>query len=164
MIFKHILGLLLLCCTSGLLNGQSLGRQMVGSAGGSTRIADLQLSWSMGEVAVGHRSIIGGGGRLTEGFQQPNLMPLNEGIDPSLVQVAPNPVRNMLNMFLPGAVTSEWTVTLSDVNGKVLLRKAGLPAGNSEIDLGLLPSGVYFLSASQSVAGEIGQTIKILKL
>ena len=157
------------CCIifsslSVALSGQSLGRQLIGPAGGAARIGDLQLTWSLGEAAIAHRNAASGEWRLTEGFQQPDLMPLNGGADPTLVQVAPNPVRNMLNLYIPGDAEGEWIMTLGDVNGKILLRRTGLTAGNSEVDLTRLPSGVYFLTIFHDATGEIRQTLKVVKL
>lgn len=151
-------------CMSIALIGQSLGRQLIGSASGAARIGDLQLTWSIGEVRTGHWKTANGQGQLTEGFHQPGLMPLNEGVNPSLVQVVPNPVRNMLNLYIPGDSREEWTITLGDVNGKILLRHTGLTAGNTAFDLGRLPSGVYFLTVYQDTTGEVRQTLKVVKL
>lgn len=162
--FGHLLGFVLLFCFSVPLNAQSLGSQLIGSAGGTGRTGDLQISWSLGEVAVANRNAANGEGRLTEGFQQPRLMPLSEGMDPSSVQIAPNPVRNILQIYLPGDTKVEWTLTLNDVTGKTLLRRTGLTVGNAEMDLSAFPSGVYFLGLSRNTTGEIGQTLKVLKL
>lgn len=161
----RLLGFVLFFCFSVSLNAQSLGRQLIGSAGGTGRIGDLQISWSLGEVAVARLNAANGGeGQLTEGFQQPRLLPLSEGMDPLSVQIAPNPVRNILQIYLPGDAKVEWTLTLNDVTGKTLLRRTGLTVGNAEIDLGPFPSGVYFLGLSRNATGEIGQTLKVLKL
>jgi hypothetical protein len=164
MSLNHALGFLLFFAVSVPLSGQSLGRQLIGSAGGSGRFGDLQISWSLGEVAVGHLKATNGTGRLTEGFQQPRLMPLNEGVDPTLVQVAPNPVKDVLSLYIPGDATEEWIMTLGDVNGRTMLRRTGLTTGNSEVDLGQLPSGVYFLTIAREANGEVRQTIKVVKL
>ncbi len=164
MSLNHALGFLLFFAVYVPLSGQSLGRQLIGSAGGSGRFGDLQISWSLGEVAVGHLKATNGTGRLTEGFQQPRLMPLNEGVDPTLVQVAPNPVKDVLSLYIPGDATEEWIMTLGDVNGRTMLRRTGLTTGNSEVDLGQLPSGVYFLTIAREANGEVRQTIKVVKL
>ena len=164
MSLKYVLGLALLFAVSVTLTGQSLGRQLIGAAGGSGRFGDLQISWSLGEVAVGHRSAANGAGRLTEGFQQPRLMPLNEGADPALVQVAPNPVKDLLNVYVPGDAAEEWIMTLGDVNGRTMLRRTGIISGNAEVDLGQFPSGVYFLTISVEATGVVRQTIKVVKL
>jgi hypothetical protein len=101
---------------------------------------------------------------MTEGFQQPSLMPLIEGADPTLVQVAPNPVRDILNIYIPGDSREEWAVTLADVKGRILLRSTGLSAGNSAIDLSHLSAGTYFLSISEAATGHNLQTLRVVKV
>ena len=161
---KSLLGIAIFFAVSMPLCGQSLGRQLIGSAGGSGRFGDVQLSWSFGEVAVGHLKAANGTGRMTEGFQQPSLMPLIEGADPTLVQVAPNPVRDILNIYIPGDSREEWAVTLADVKGRILLRSTGLSAGNSAIDLSHLSAGTYFLSISEAATGHNLQTLRVVKV
>jgi hypothetical protein len=146
------------------MHGQSLGRQLFGPAGGSGRFGDIQLSWSFGEVAVSHLKAANGAGQMTEGFQQPSLMPLSEGVGPTLIQVAPNPVRDILNMYIPGDSREEWAVTLSDVKGRILIRSTRLSARNSGLDLSHLFAGTYFLSISEAATGHHVQTLRILKV
>ncbi|GEM_PF-1325566 len=161
---KSLLGIAVFFAFSMPLCSQSLGRQLIGSAGSSGRVGDVQLSWSLGEVAVGHLKAANGAGRMTEGFQQPSLMPLIEGADPTLVQVAPNPVRDILNIYIPGDSREEWAVTLADVKGRILLRSTGLSAGNSAIDLSHLSAGTYFLSISEAATGHNLQTLRVVKV
>ena len=161
---RYVLSCAVFFSLSIAVSGQSLGRQLIGPTGGAARIGDLQLTWSLGEVAIAHRNAASGEWRLTEGFQQPGVVPLDDGVNPLLVQVAPNPVRNMLNVYIPGNAQEEWAMTLGDVNGKILLRRTGLTTGNSEVDLTRLPSGVYFLTILHEATGEIRQTLKVVKL
>jgi len=165
MLLRNLLGLVFLMGISMPLSAQSIGRQLIGAAGGgATQVGNMKISWSIGEISVAHSNATSGDGKLTAGFQQPWLMPLHDGEDPLNVQIAPNPVRSILNLYIPGDSKSEWNVTVSDVNGKTLFQHTGLSAGNSEMDLSRVPAGVYFLSVLQAATGEVRQTLKVLKL
>jgi hypothetical protein len=146
-----------------LSEGQSLARQVIGNAGGFEQGANIQLNWTLGEAAVAHRHASSGKSSLTEGFQQPWVRTWS-GAEALEVQIAPNPVSTLLNIYIPGQMTGAWTATLSDARGKVLLRRTGLNTGNAELDLQAYPAGMYFLTVYQESGDAERQTIKVVKI
>lgn len=143
--------------------GQSLSRQVIGNAGGFEQGTGIQLSWTLGEAAVAHRYASSGNYSLTEGFQQPWVRTWS-GTEALQVQVAPNPVSTLLNIYIPGNMAGAWTATLSDARGNLLLRRTGLRAGSAELDLRDYPSGMYFLTMFQEDGDADRQTIKVVKM
>jgi hypothetical protein len=153
-------GFLILISPLGL-SGQSLTPQVLSNAGGSFSQNGVKMSWTLGETAVMHFSTEGGS--VTEGFHQPGLQIF--GLDASAIvaiKIAPNPVQSTLNVQIPSANQSEWVATLSDEQGRILLRRTHLQSGNTELDLSHYPSGVYFLGM-QETGKNVPQSFKVVK-
>ncbi len=153
-------GFLILILPLGLA-GQSLTPQVLSNAGGSFSQNGVKMSWTLGETAVMHFSTAGGS--VTEGFHQPGLQIF--GLDASAIvaiKIMPNPVQSTLNVQIPSANQSEWVATLSDEQGRILLRRTRLQSGNTELDLSHYPSGVYFLGM-QEAGKNVPQSFKVVK-
>jgi hypothetical protein len=60
------------------------------------------------------------------------------------IQVYPNPANDLLNLVVQGIPSTQATVVLYDLNGKIIYSGSVLQA-NSAIDLSSLSSGFYFL-------------------
>ena len=146
------------------LSSQSIGRKLVGAAGGTSRTGELQISWSFGEVSAGNWNAVNINGKITEGFQQPPM--LNNAIDDSSIRVraAPNPFRDVLYLHISGDSHDQFTVMLTDVNGKTLVREAGSTVMNSRLELAWLPAGVYFLSVSEVLTGKVKAALRVIKV
>lgn len=68
------------------------------------------------------------------------------------LRVFPNPAQGQLHYDMSSASTKPGTIRLTDLNGRIVLEKSGLPAKGT-LDLSLLPGGFYQIS----VTGENGQ-------
>lgn len=73
----------------------------------------------------------------------------------------PNPFENNLKIRLPELGQENALLEVSDVFGKVLLRKSELPSAEEvQLNLSELAAGVYFL---RLMAGEKSQTIRVIR-
>lgn len=86
-IINNIAGILL-CSTTVM--AQSKDREVVGSAGRSAIAGDVQIEYTVGEAVV--TSIDNGELLLTQGFHQPRLVALPQGLNFPYVTMYPNPV------------------------------------------------------------------------
>lgn len=145
------------------LSAQTITRQLVGGASGTAEQGTMRLSWSLGEVAVGHWQGKDGS-RITEGFQQPNLeLMLTQLKKEALVSVAPNPVRDLLNITVLDAQDDNLKMTLTDQQGRTLIRKSSIGLWRNELDMSPYPAGMYFLKVHQGLRGTV-QTYKVVKI
>jgi hypothetical protein len=74
-------------------------------------------------------------------FNGPNAV---QEITEASIQVYPNPANDLLNLVVQGIPSTQATVVLYDLNGKIIYSGSVLQA-NSAIDLSSLSSGFYFL-------------------
>ena len=76
------------------------------------------------------------------------------------IGVFPNPSQDVYNIYIENEKQTNYTVTVSDVLGKIISNQTISVNGNdnSTIDLGQQPAGIYFLN----VAAE--GTQKVMKL
>lgn len=157
--------LLPLLAVSGHLssNAQSISPQLLSSAGSTISTPEMRLSWSLGEGFVGDSRSKAGTAVLTAGFHQGNLqvIPITAQ-EQQLVKIAPNPVREILNISAISIDHPIFFSKLVDVQGRVLMADFKI-SGNAEIDMSAYPAGVYFLSIRQP--GKPGiQTYQVIKL
>ena len=79
-----------------------------------------------------------------------------------MVKIAPNPVREILNISAIFTDRPSYFAKLVDVQGRILMADFKI-SGNAEIDMSAYPAGVYFLSIRQP--GKPGiQTYQVIKL
>lgn len=150
--------------SSQTLQAQTIARQLVGGASGTVQQGDMQLSWSVGEMAVGHWVSKDGQHRLTEGFQQPTIqVELLKIRKDALISVAPNPVVDLLNITVLDARDDNLKITLTDQNGRVLVRRQALDLWKNEMDMSPYPAGVYFLQVHKGLRGDM-QSYKVVKI
>lgn len=162
---RYALWFLLFGVASVSLIGQSIGRNLISSSGGIIgHPGGLRISWSIGEVSTGQWSASNGKGKITVGFHQPGWIH-DERADPSIsVEAAPNPFRDKLHVYISGDSHNQWTVMLTDVNGKTLVQESGLTVRNSGLDLAWLADGVYFLCVSETLTGKIKAALRVIKV
>ena len=156
--------ILFLISFSGYLSAQSISRQVIGIAGGSLQQGQTNISWTLGESVIGHIQTKNGNGSITVGFQQPSLKVVdNQLIGDVLVNIAPNPVSDLLNIIVLDPQQDNLKFSLVDAQGRILMPQQKLGAWKNEFDMSAYPAGTYFLRVQNNI-GKTSQTYKVLKI
>lgn len=145
------------------LQGQTIARQVIGITGGSSNTSFGSVSWTVGQTAVKHVKSSDQKYSITQGFQQPNIkvLPTHTFANP-LVDIAPNPVIDILNVKVLNPQAERTTYTLVDQLGRTLLN-GNLKSWSNELNLSNYPAGTYFLKVHQLDQKKI-QTYKVVKV
>ena len=118
---KNILSIALIALPM-LVGAQSITPEVVASAGEHFDNGSVQLSWTLGEVAV--QTYDNGSNILTEGFHQPELLITSieevSELDMS-VNIFPNPTTEFINIEFTVNKT-DMVVELFDMHGKEVSR------------------------------------------
>jgi hypothetical protein len=127
----------------------SLDRDVIANAGNEVSTSTLQMSWTVGEMAVAtatNTNLI-----ITEGFQQADEQPV--AIDESRdfnteITVYPNPVSDLLYFEVSTDDRVEMEATLYDISGRKItsipaFRVLGQHRG--QLDMSQLPAGEWLL-------------------
>ena len=153
--------LTLVCFSWGY--SQSLSPEVTASAGDHFTGADVQLSWTLGELMI--ETYDNGTNQLTQGFHQTNLMitaveDLAETIE---IEVFPNPVADQLTIECSDN-SEDLTFTVYDIMGKQLLSEEDFNKNGliNTIDLTTFSAGTYLLHLSNAENKTI-KTFKIIK-
>jgi hypothetical protein len=125
-----------------------LERDVIGSAGETSTGIGVELSWTLGELAVNYSenpNLI-----VSEGFQQADIGSVGlEERDPfGEVKVFPNPVMDELNYTIELPSNEEVTISLVDMNGKVVhtdIANVENALFTGKISMIGLPSGKWIL-------------------
>ena len=152
-----------LFCPVFLLAQEYDGKQFIGSQCGFATVANIDISYSIGEVAI-----YAGSNSATEGFQQPETIGVKvatidvggENIDVSL---SPNPVKNLLTIKLEGKTNTPLKCILSDIAGQKWATNS-LQAGQSQIIIPMesMPNGMYLVQLFEQ-KGVFLKAFKIVK-
>lgn len=150
--------------------GQSVERQVIGSAGAFSEAGDFMLSSTVGESAIATFSEGSGSDViiLTQGFQQADDFGLSVE-EPYLKLYAvlfPNPTGDGVTLDIATETTLTLRIALFDATGA----EYGLPQSNLQVtgssrhyvDMRNLASGTYFLQLTDN-SNNLNKTIKILK-
>jgi len=158
--------LVLSLCYSSLSPGQSV----IAAAGGESGTDKVRIEWTLGEFAI--QTLSTPLGLLTEGYHQPRLqvtrMPaqaevITEAIRQELkVTIAPNPVKDILNIKLQRKRDLLLHLRLLSANGVLLQQQKILAPNRLELDLSKYPGGLYLLQFIQK-DGQAIETYKISK-
>jgi hypothetical protein len=143
------------------LQGQSLERTVIGSAGIAIQNASGGLSFTVGEVATN------GSNLLTQGFQQPevknNIGVINvQGMNAQAI-VFPNPTVDMLNIKsnLPNMGIQNVSYKIVDNYGKTVLQGT-IASNGGMIDVVSLASASYVLILSSGT--EFSQKVRFTRI
>ena len=138
---------------------QTISQQVINSTGNTASAKTLELSWSVGEMAIATLSssnIV-----LTEGFLQPDISAHNSGIEEinisDLITVFPNPVHDQL--YIKDNSDLVETVSIYNALGQRLIEQNLI---NPVLDMSLLMPGIYFVNLINRDRKEI-HTFKIIK-
>ncbi len=145
--------------------GQSIISSVVATAGESVEEGSLNVSWTLGELAVGtldeSGTII-----LTQGFQQGyfEITSIGEPLSNNFkLNVYPNPAINHVWVSLESEEIQEAVVEFYDLDGKmVYVKRINDLSEPNMIMLDKLSSSQYILRISDS-AGRVLQTYKLIK-
>ncbi|MCR9102524.1 MAG: T9SS type A sorting domain-containing protein [bacterium] len=78
------------------------------------------------------------------------------------ISVIPNPAQDLVSVLLPGEHDAYWTIDLFSAHG-VGVKTLQVQGSQVEIKLQGLPSGLYFIRASQAGSGESYQQQLIIR-
>jgi len=160
---------LLIICMAMLplvVSGQSLDRQVIGSAGDYTSAGNVQLSWTVGEVAITTAS--SGNLVITQGFQQPDglVIGIESPISGLSINLFPNPTQDIVVLKLNSKEAQELQLQWYDMLGQLVgdMQTASVHGEYSrEFDLSHFAPGTYFLVMRDKQSRFI-ESIKIEKL
>lgn len=133
---------------------QTKDRDVTASAGDFSTAPSIQLSWTVGEVAVNS----GQSGNLivTEGFQQADEDPTDAPAPSEFageITVFPNPVEDVLNFEIRSRDPLKLRAEVYDLQGQRVLEIPGfrvLSEHRGQVDFTKLPAGKWFLRFSTS--------------
>lgn len=153
-------------CYASLSQGQSV----IASDGGESGTDKIRIEWTLGEFAI--QTLATPSGLLTEGYHQPRLQvtripepteAISEAIQQELkVTIAPNPVKDILNIKLQRKRDLLLHLRLLSANGVLLQQQKILAPNQLELDLSKYPGGLYLLQFIQK-DGQAIETYKISK-
>jgi hypothetical protein len=150
--------------SSFLCSAQNTDTKVISPAGGNDKTENVSIDWTLGEPAV--KTVDAGDMIITEGYHQPVLKVIsNEVITPASnykFQIAPNPVRSILNFKSASEEKNGLNVRLTDINGKILLVLSAAANDSKDIDMSQLGNGIYLLSISNS-DGNVIETFRVIK-
>ena len=144
---------------------QSSVHEVVATAGNSNQTNNIQIDWTLGEVAIS--TLSGSSSLLTQGFHQPNYiitatkqLPTDWGD----IKIYPNPTADQLNINFMLLKKEKVELVLFDLAGKIIQKNTFVGQKiNKKISLSAIPSGTYFLS--MKIGNQtFSQTHKIQKI
>lgn len=144
MIFRISLFLLSIECLSGNLYAQ----EVIATDGSYSLNSQGSLSWTLGEVITETFSTTDN--FLTQGFQQKLNGFLSVGNELLIdeLSIYPNPFTSNITL-IPFCSDSEYLIKIYDSQNKIVFDKNFLysaPCEKLNIDLSILPAGVYFFT------------------
>jgi len=145
---------------------QSISPSAIASAGIYSESGNLQLSSTVGELAV--QTLSTANLILTQGFQQPLVIGTGVPDERELdweVKTWPNPVYDQLNISIRLAKPMDLILEIYDLTGKKVWieQLSNIPANyNHTINLIHLRQGIYFLKVT-STDQKLNRIIKIQK-
>jgi hypothetical protein len=154
----------LMCSYSG---AQIISRALTSVTGGSSEAGGYYLSWSVGEAV--DSTIFGNMRFLTQGFQQPSLINLDNS-DPDdpfdAVDVFPNPVSDLLTVSFRIRELNNYYVNVYDVTGRLLISKKykNLTSSDKYLDFSYFNKGLYLVHVFSSSIRKMDRVFKIEKL
>jgi len=147
---------------------QSLERQVISTTGNFSTAGNLQLSSTVGELAV--ETLISGSLTLTQGFQQPDNNG-NVGLEDLGIELTyniyPNPTADKLFINLESKTALRLSLKIRDMQG----RETGIEISELKVtgttkeslDLSPLASGQYLLQLLDA-EHQLQKTFKIVKI
>ena len=139
----------------------SFGQNALSAAGGHFKSNGGSTSFTVGQVAYVLKK--GTGSYLNEGVQQvftKKTTPIEELVYLKEVQLYPNPTQETMTLILSSKEDVQVKYTIMDYLGKEI-RNGNILSEKSEISLGDLPAGNYFISLKSKKENRIFKIVKI---
>ena len=141
-------------------------RDVTASAGDYSTSPTLELSWTIGEVAVTSATV--GNLQVSQGFQQAdqNAVGIPETSFLGEIKVYPNPVSEVLNFQVRSEDHLELRAELFDINGRIVKEVPVFQVRNQfhgQIECGDLPAGQWFLRFVD-IGNSVVKTFTVTKL
>ncbi len=160
--------LLLFCLSVFYVDGQSISSYVIASAGESTEVNGINISWTLGEIAIETLKDDGETIILTQGFQQgyfeitsidgPKSFSNNFKLD-----IYPNPANEYIWINLESDEIKDAIVELYDLEGRLVYNnKFDINEGPNRVNLQELGASQYILRVVDK-AGNVLQTFKLIK-
>ena len=152
--------ILVLCLSSMVLvRAQSVGPEVIATAGDHFSGNNVQLSWTIGEAVT--ETFATNALQLTQGFHQTNLtiVAVDNPVADFQVWVYPNPTTDRVNIETPDASTA-FGLELTSANGRILLWQPATASMIRYLDLSGYAPGLYLLRLHT----EDGKTIRSFKI
>lgn len=138
----------------GVCSTLGLGQSVIAADGGEGGTAQVRIEWTLGEFAIATLSTPTG--LITQGFHQPRLqitqlpqpttaLPLGLAGHQLEIKLAPNPVKDLLNIQLKREKEMPIHLRLLDASGSILQQQQTVVPNRLELDFSKYPSGLYFL-------------------
>jgi len=163
---RKLVFLFIACLVVSYANGQSVSSSVVATAGNSVETGDINVSWTVGEVAVETLGTAGQTVVLTQGFQQGYFEitsigdPLNSEFK---INVYPNPASDFIWIDLKSENKIDAIVEIYNMEGKLVYNKNWEFAnGPNKVALDDFNASQYIIRVSDS-SGKILQTFKLIK-
>jgi hypothetical protein len=146
---------------------QTLGAQVIGAAGGTSKaVSGYTIDFTVGETVI----VTGGTNpSCTQGFQQPSTVkdfPKDSTQGPGwYIKVYPNPIHSLLEIHALMDLAGDLDLRLIDMQGRVLLvRRLSFLKGvnDATVYVGWLARGVYVLYFADRLHGG-HREVKLLK-
>ena len=149
-----------------LASAQSLDRQVIASAGDFASAGNVQLSWTLGEVAV----TTGSSGNLviTQGFQQADGMAvgIQSPVNDFSAMLFPNPTQDVVILSLSSKEVQEVHMQWMNMLGQDIGQGETVTINREtsrEYDLSSYAAGTYFL-VLRDEQGRFIKSFKVQKL
>jgi len=138
-------------------------RQVIGSAGRHVKVADLQISFNIGEPRV--ETAKSGNLTLTQGFEQGEMRVLGIESPEGEMEISafPNPGGGKLTLELAAAVAGNYRIEVFDLGGRRMLAPEEISVRGKvkkSLDLRRLASGTYIIRI-ESEEARVRRNIKV---
>lgn len=150
---------LLIVLVSQLTIGQSISKQVIGTAGKTQVNSNLKVSWTAGEPVVG--LMTAGGNQLGNGYYPAmdlQVLQIEDNFLDVKIKVYPNPTSEMLYVSHPNL--NSFSVQITDLNGKQVF--SGSFEKEIPLDISTYTNGVYIIAIENTETRKIN-TYKIIK-
>ena len=163
-IMKKLLLIIIAIITSVFVNAQEISSYVVASSGGSAETTNLNISWTLGEVAI--ETLESSTLILTQGFQQGyfEITSIDEPVAGSFtLKVYPNPAVEYIWVAMETVDIKIATIEIFDIDGKLVYnQKWQLEDGEKQIMLNGFSASQYILRVSDET-GKVLQNFKLIK-
>ena len=141
--------------------GQTVGPELVSSAGESFNNTSYQLDWSIGECVTATYS--NGSYLITQGFHQNSyVITAVEDLAKDInITVYPNPTSDFISLrFSTTEILRNVKLTVTDISGK-LLQQSKVTSDQEQLNFSNYAKGVYFLNVKRE--NHLIKSFKIIK-